>query len=307
MTNQNTAHSPLPAEAGPDRVVNTRSEAADGVSTNSVDPPQHPRKGRRRLSVSVAAVLLLAGIGQAAWPVIDFSAVAQLIEQVRIASDSLDEMTTAKRALLGEVAALTGVWDDLTGDAYGLSEKASSLVTNYSLTGIEDGLEDRMDAERNAWPSAADVEHAYAGQDAAVIEKVLGAYQSTTLQLNAERNAWYDAQIVIAQTGKFLESVETTAGTQNSTTDQGLSAQLDRHIAVSSTSRDIAAGQLEMAVSAEHRAARLDHLQAVERANRKRRALMIRTEIQDVLDDQESNFDSAAFDTGLYTPVLPTY
>ena len=306
MTNQNTAHSPLPAEGGPDRVVNTRSEAADGLSTKSVHP-QHPRKGRRRLSVSVAAVLLLAGIGQAAWPVIDFSAVAQLIEQVRIASDSLDEMTTTKQALLGEVAALTGVWDDLTGDAYGLSERASSLVTNYSLTGIENGLEDRMDAERNAWPSAADVSNAYAGQDASVIEKVLGAYQSTTRQLNAERNAWYDAQIVIAQTGKFLESVEATAGTQNSTTDQGLSAQLDRNIAVSSASRDIAARQLEMAVSAEHRAARLDHLQAVERANRQRRALMIRTEIQDVLDEQERNFDSAAFDAGLYRPVLPSY
>ena len=306
MTNQNTAHSPLPAEGGPDRVVNPRSEAAGGVSTKSVDP-RHPRKGRRRLSLLAAAVLLLAGIGQAAWPVIDFSAVAQLIETVRIASDSLTEMTESKRALLGQVATFTGVWDDLTGDAYGMAERASSLVTNYSLTGIEDGLEDRMDAERNAWPSAADVEDAYAGQDASVVEKVLDAYQSTTLQLNAERNAWYDAQIVIAQTGKFLESVETTAGTQNSTTEQGLSAQLDRHIAVSSASRDIAAKQLEMAVSAEHRAARLDHLQAVERANRKRRALMIRTEIQDVLDEQETNFDSAAFDAGLYRPVLPSY
>ena len=306
MTNQNTAHSPLPAEGGPDRVVNTRSEAAGGVSTKSVDP-QHPRKGRRRLSLLVAAVLLLAGIGQAAWPVIDFSAVAQLVETVRIASDSLTEMTESKRALLGQVATFTGVWGDLTGTAYGLSERASSLVTNYSLTGIETGLEDRMDAERNAWPSAADVRDAYAGQDAAVIQKVLESYQSTTLQLNAERNAWYDAQIVIAQTGKFLESVETTAGTQNSTTEQGLSAQLDRHIAVSSASRDIAARQLEMAVSAEHRAARLDHLQAVERANRKRRALMIRTEIQDALDEQETNFDSAAFDAGLYRPVLPSY
>ena len=306
MTNPNTAHSPLPAEGGPDRVVNTRSEAADGVSTKSLDP-RHPRKGRRRLSLLVAAVLLLAGIGQAAWPVIDFSAVAQLVEAVRVASDSLTELTTTKQALLGQVATFTGVWGDLTGDAYGMAEKASSLVTNYSLTGIEDGLEDRMDAERNAWPSAADVEDAYAGQDAAVIQKVLESYQSTTLQLNAERNAWYDAQIVIAQIGKFLESVETTAGTQNSTTDQGLSAQLDRHIAVSSASRDIAARQLEVAVSAEHRAARLNHLQAVERAHRKRQELDIRIEIRDDIAQQQADFDSAAFDAGLYRPVLPSY
>ncbi len=306
MTTQKSAHSSVPAESGPDRLVNTRSEAANGLSTESVDPRRPPRR-RHTLRLLAAAMLLLMGIGQAAWPVIDFSAVAQLIEQVRIASDSLDEMTTAKRALLGEVAALTGVWDDLTGDAYQLAETTSTLVMNHSLTGIEADLELRRDREQLAWPTSSHIQDAYIGQHADVIQQVLAAHQTATQTRNAERSAWHDAQIVIAQAGRFLAQIEATSGTQNSETTQGLSAQLDRHIAVSSASRDIAARQLEMLVSADHRQARLDHLQAVERANRQRKALALRAEIQDVLDQQQTDFDAAGFDQRLYTPVLPSY
>ena len=181
------------------------------------------------------------------------------------------------------------------------------MVTDHSLTAIEAGLTARTNAERLAWPTQSDVRDAYAGEDAAVIQQVLDAHQAETARHTAQRNAWRDAQIVIAEAGQFLEAIETTAGNQNNETTQGMSAQLDRQIAVSSASRDIAARQLELAVSAEHRAARLEHLEALHRANQKRRALELRTEMQDAIADHEADFDAAAFDRQLYTPVLPTY
>ena len=131
-------------------------------------------------------------------------------------------VTSAKQALLGQVANFTGIWTDLTGEAYQLGERASSLTTEFSLTQIEAGLNTRRTNEQNAWPTAIDVQNAYAGEDATVIQQVLDAHQTATAKRDAERNAWYDSQIVIAEAGEFLEAIESTASTQNSETTQGL-------------------------------------------------------------------------------------
>ena len=306
MNHENPSHSPHPAGNRPDPEKKPRSEAAGAANAEAPDP-QHPPRRRRRLSLLIVMALLLMGVGQAAWPVIDISAVAQLIETVRLATDSLDQVTSAKQALLGQVAVLTGTWSDLTGSAYKLGENASSLTTEFSLTAIEAGLTTRKTAEQSAWPTATDVQDAYAGEAAAVIQQVLAAHQAETTRRTAERNAWYDSQIVIAEAGEFLNAIETTASNQNGETTQGLGAQLDRQIAVSSSARDIAARQLELAVSAEHRAARLEHAQSIDRANQRRVALEVRTAIQDALDQHEADFDATAFDTNLYQPVLPSY
>ena len=306
MKLENEAHSPHPADNRPDPENKSLSEAA-GATNNIAPDPQHPRRKPRRIGLLVVMALLLMGVGQANWPVIDISAVAQLVETVRLATDSLDQVTSAKQALLGEIAVYTGIWDDLTGDAYQLGENASSLTTEFSLTQIEAGLTNRRTNEQNAWPTATDVQDAYAGEDSTVIQQVLDAHQAATLNREAERNAWYDSQIVIAEAGEFLSQIESTASTQNSETTQGLGAQLDRQIAVSSSTRDLAARQLELAISAEHRAARLDHQRSLAHAQQKRRALQLRIEMQDAIARQEADFDAAAFDQNLYTPVLPNY
>ena len=286
--------------------------AAAGAANGNTPDPQHPPHRSHGLNLIIVAALLLIGmllmgIAQAAFPVIDLSAVTQLIETVRLAGDSLDQMTSAKEALLGQVAVFTGVWDDLTGDAYQLGERASSLTTEYSLTQIEAGLNTRKTNEESAWPTALDVQDAYAGEDATVIQQVLEEHQVATANREAARNAWYDSQIVIAEAGQFLSAIESTASTQNSETTQGLGAQLDRQIAVASSTRDLTARQLELALSAEHRAARLDHLTALQQAQQKRRSLQLRTEMQDAIADHQADFDAAAFDQSLYTPVLPNY
>ena len=283
-----------------------RSEAA-GATNNIAPDPQHPRRKPRRIGLLVVMALLLMGVGQANWPVIDISAVAQLVETVRVVKDQLDQVTTAKEALLGQVANFTGIWTNLTGEAYQLGERASSLTTEFSLTQIEAGLNTRRTNEQNAWPTAIDVQDAYAGEDATVIQQVLDAHQTATAKREAERNAWYDSQIVIAEAGEFLSAIEATSSTQNSETTQGLGAQLDRQIAVASSTRDLTARQLELAVSAEHRAARLDHLRSLQQAQQKRRALQLRTEMQDAIADHQADFDAGAFDQSLYTPVLPSY
>ena len=291
--------------SAPDPEKNTRTEARGGVFSDPVDP-QHPPRRRRSLGLLVVmGLLLMLGVGQAAWPVIDISAVTQLIETVRLASDSLDQVTSAKEALLGQVAVLTGAWSDLTGEAYRLGERASSLTTEYSLTQIEAGLNNRRTNEQNAWPTAIDVQDAYAGEDATVIQQVLDEHQVATAKREAARNAWYDSQIVIAEAGQFLSRIEATASTQNAETTQGLGAQLDRQIAVASSTRDIAARQLEVALSAEQRAVRLDHERSMLEAQLRQQALEMRTETQNALADYEADFDAAAFDQNLYTPVLP--
>ena len=306
MKPENRAHSLGPAENSADPGKKPRSDAVEATNSTAPDPQHLPRR-RRRLSLLVVMALLLMGVGQAAWPVIDISAVAQLIETVRLATDTLTEMTTAKEALLGQVATFTGVWDDLTGEAYQLGERASSLTTEFSLTQIEAGLNTRRTNEQNAWPTASDVQDAYAGEDATVIQQVLDAHQEATANREAARNAWYDSQIVIAEAGEFLSAIEATASTQNAETTQGLGAQLDRQIAVASSTRDLTARQLELALSAEHRAARLDHLRALQQAQQKRRSLQLRTEMQDAIADHQAGFDASAFDRNLYTPVLPSY
>ena len=303
MNPSNTALSPHPDENRPDPVKKPRSEALQATNANAPDP-QHPPHRRRRLSMLLIMGLLLMGVGQAAWPVIDISAVAQLIETVRLATDSLAEMTTAKEALLGQVATFTGVWDDLTGEAYQLGENASSLVTDFSLTQIEAQLNDRRTNEQNAWPTLLNVQDAYAGEDATVIQQVLDEHQAATAKREAARNAWYDSQIVIAEAGEFLSRIETTASTQNTETTQGLGAQLDRQIAVASSTRDIAARQLEVALSAEQRAVRLDHERSMLEAQLRQQALRMRTETQDALANYEADFDAGAFDQTLYTPVI---
>ena len=303
MNLSNTALSPHPDENRPDPEKKSRSEAAGATNANTPDP-QHPPRRRRRLSMLLIIGLLLMGVGQAAWPVIDISAVAQLIETVRLATDSLAEMTTAKEALLGQVATFTGVWDDLTGEAYQLGENASSLVTDFSLTQIEAQLNDRRTNEQNAWPTLLNVQDAYAGEDATVIQQVLDEHQAATAKREAARNAWYDSQIVIAEAGEFLSRIETTASTQNTETTQGLGAQLDRQIAVASSTRDIAARQLEVALSAEQRAVRLDHERSMLEAQFRQQALRMRSETQDALANYEADFDAGAFDQTLYTPVI---
>ena len=112
---------------------------------------------------------------------------------------------------------------------------------------------------------------------------------------------------VIEDASDFLEAIETTASTQNSETTQGLGAQLDRQIAVSSAARDIAAQQLQLTTSAEYRAARLERLEAVRQAQLEQQSLRIRSEIRDDLTQQEADFDGDAFDNRLYEPVMPSY
>ena len=304
MKLENQAHSHHSHEFRPDPEKKPRSEAAGAANSNAPDP-QHPPRRRRSVSLLIVMALLLMGVGQAAWPVIDISAVAQLVETVRLAGDTLSEMTTAKDALLGQVATFTGVWDDLTGDAYELGENASSLATDISLTEVEAGLNDRKTNEENAWPTASDIQDAYAGEDSTVIQQVLDEHQAASAKRESARNAWYDSQIVIAEAGEFLSAVETTASTQNAETTQGLGAQLDRQIAVSSSQRDIAARQLEVALSAEHRAVRLDHERSMLEAQLRQQSLRMRTETQDALADYEADFDAGAFDQTLYAPVIP--
>ncbi len=297
--------SPVASRSAEDPEKNSRSEAAGAAISDAVDP-QHPPRCGRRLSLLIVMALLLMGVGQAAWPVIDISAVAQLIETVRLAGDTLSEMTTAKDALLGQVATLTGVWDDLTGDAYELGENASSLVTDFSLTQVEAQLNDRRTNEQNAWPTLPNVRDAYAGEDRTVIQQVLDTHREATARRTAIRNASYDAQIVIAEAGEFLSAIEATASNQNNETTQGLGAQLDRQIAVASSTRDIAAKQLEVDLRAQVRALDLDHQRTILEGQLRQQGLAIRTELQDSITDYESNFDAAAFDQSLYTPVLPT-
>ena len=305
MKLDNAAHSPHPADNRPDPDKKSLSEAA-GATNNITSDPQHPRRKPRRIGLLVVMALLLMGVGQANWPVIDISAVAQLVETVRLVKDQLDQVTTAKEALLGQVANFTGIWTDLTGEAYQLGERASSLTTEFSLTQIEAGLNTRRTNEQNAWPTAIDVQDAYAGEDATVIQQVLDAHQTATAKRDAERNAWYDSQIVIAEAGEFLSAIESTASTQNSETTQGLGAQLDRQIAVASSTRDIAARQLELSLSDKHRAVRLDHQRSIVQAQLRQQGLAIRTETQDTVADYQANFDADAFDQSLFTPVLPS-
>ncbi|MDE0433960.1 MAG: hypothetical protein OXH92_08110, partial [Bryobacterales bacterium] len=87
----------------------------------------------------------------------------------------------------------------------------------------------------------------------------------------------------------------------------GLGAQLDRQIAVASSTRDIAARQLEVSLKTQQRAAILDSQRSIAQANQRRRALQLRTEMQDAIADHQADFNAAAFDQNLYTPVLPTY
>ncbi len=310
MTHQNHTNepvSPISAETASSSEKNTRSERAGGANSAAVDPGHLPRR-KRRVLLPVLAVLMIVGVGRAAWPVIDISAIAQLVEAVNTAKSQLTEMTTAKQALLGQVAQYTGVWDDLTGDAYELGEQASGVVsTARSLTDIRADLVTRRNAETNAWPTLSDVQTAYAGADPGVVTQVLLAHQARSRQWNNQRAAWYDSQIMLASTGEFLEAVESTASTQNSTTDAGLSAQLDRHIAVASSARDIAARQLEVSATSEYRAAQLDHQQALDQARRQQQELRIRGEIQTSIQNHQASFDEAAFDSSLFTPVLPSY
>ena len=306
MNPANRAHSLHPAENRPDPEIKSRQEAT-GATNNIAPDPQHPPRRRRSLSLLIVMALLLMGVGQAAWPVIDISAIQQLIQTVQLAQDQLDRVTTARDALLGTVANFTGIWGDLTGEAYELGENTSSLVTDFSIANIESRLPDLRDAEEISWPTASDVQNAYAGEDAALIQQVLDAHQEATTNREAARNAWYDSQIVIAEAGEFLSAVEATASTQNSETTQGLGAQLDRQIAVASSTRDIAARQLEVALKAEQRAFTLDRLTTLQQGQQKRRSLQLRTEMQDAIADHQAGFDAAAFDRNLYTPVLPSY
>ena len=144
-------------------------------------------------------------------------------------------------------------------------------------------------------------------KDATVIQQVLDAHQAATAIRQAERNASYDLQIVIAEAGEFLSAVETTSSNQNSETTQGLSAQLDRQIAVASSTRDLAARQLEVSLKAQQRDFILDSQRSISQANQRRRALQLRTEMQDAIADHQADFNAADFDRNLYTPVLPTY
>ena len=305
--NQNAAVSPISPGSGPEREKNTLSEARRGVFSGPVDPDDLPRRISRFWQLAVA-VLAVAALGRAAWPVIDVSAVAQLVETVRLVTDQLNEMTTAKEALLGQTAQYTGVWDDLTGEAYELGEQAGGAVsTAQSLTTIDAELLRRRNAENAAWPTAGDVRNAYAGADAGVVTQVLTAHQASTDRWNTQRAVWHDTQIVIGAAGEFLDQIETTAATQNAATDAGLSAQLDRHIAVSSSARDIAARQLELTAAAEHRGAQLEHLESLERARRRQQELAIRAAIRSSIENRQAAFDSTAFDRRLYAPVLPSY
>lgn len=303
MNPENQAHSPHPVGIRPDPGKKSRSEAAGAANPNTPDP-QHPPRKRRRPSLLIVMALLLIGVGQAAWPVIDISAVAQLVETVRLATDTLAEMTTAKDALLGQVAVLTGTWDDLTGEAYELGENASSLVTDYSLTGIDTRLADLQTDEENSWPTNADIEDAYSGADSSVVDQVLEEHQAALANREAARSPWYNSHIVIAEAGNFLSRIETTASTQNSETTQGLGAQLDRQIAVSSSLRDIAAKQLEVSLTTQQREFLLNRQRALIDGQLRQHALRMRAETQDTLADYGADFDAEAFDESLYRSVI---
>lgn len=310
MTHPNHPNAPVPpiqADSGPGREKNTRSQARRGVFTDPVDP-QHPPRPKRRTWLLVVAMLVIASLGHAQWPVIDVSAVAQLVQTVRLVQDQLTEMTTAKEALLGQVATYTGTWTNLTGQAYEVGEQVGGTInTAKSLATVEAELLNRRTAEQLAWPTSADIQTAYAGADAGVVTQVLRAHQTRSQKWNNERAAWYDSQIMLAATGQFLEDIENTASTQNTTTDAGLSAQLDRQIAVASSARDIAAKQLEMAAADNHLEVQLENQQAMEQAWRHQQELRIRAEIQTEIQNQQASFDSNSFDINLYNPVLPSY
>ena len=299
--------SPIQADSGPDCEKTTRSQARRGVFSSSVDP-QHPYRPKRRTWLLALAVLMIVSLARGAWPVIDVSAIAQLVEAVNTAKSQLTEMTTAKEALLGQVATFTGTWSNLTGDAYELGEAATGVVTTTkSLTSIDTELLNRRNAEQLAWPTLGDVQLAYAGAAPAVVTKVVAAHQARSQQWNNERAAWHDLQIILSSTGEFLEDVETTASTQNGETTQGLAAQLDRQIAVASSARDIAAKQLEVTATSDHRDAQIEHVEALERAWRQQQELRIRGAIQTSIQNQQAAFDRSAFDSRLFTPVLPSY
>ena len=306
MNPENQVHSRHPSQNRPHAENKSFSEAAQATNSTAPDP-QHPRRKLRRLSLLIVMALLLMGVGQAAFPVIDLSAVTQLIQTVRLAQDQLDRMNTMRDAVLGQVANFTGVWTDLTGAAYRLSDNASSFVTDFSLTDAASRLSSRRDADDLAWPTQSDVQNAYAGEDASVIQQVLAAHQEESNQRTTQRSAWRDSQIVIAETGQFLERVENTASTQNGETTPGLGAQLDRQIAVTSSLRDIAAHQLQLDLAEQHRIDRLEEQRSLLEAQQKRRSLLLRLEMQDALADHDADFDAAAFDQRLYTPVLPQY
>ncbi len=304
---QNTRISPVSPESGPGSEKNTRSQARRGVFSVPVDP-QHPPRPKRRRWLLVLAAFVIVGVGRAAWPVIDISSVAQLVQVVQTANDTLQRVTTTRDALLGQVANFTGVWTNLTGNAYKLGEQVGGVVsTARSLTDVRTGLVNRRNAEQLAWPTLADVQTSYAGADPAVVTKVLTAHQAQSQKWNNERAAWHDLQIILASTGEFLDDVETTASTQNSTTDAGLSAQLDRQIAVASSARDIAASQLQMDAADKHLEVQLENQQAMERAWRQQQELRIRGEIQTSIQNHQAGLDQAAFDSSLFTPVLPSY
>ncbi len=307
QNNRNTAVSPVSPDSGPGREKNTRSQARRGVFSDQVDPQRLPRP-QRRTWLLVVAVLVIASVGHAQWPVIDVSAVAQLVQTVRLVQDQLTEMTTAKEALLGQVATYTGTWTNLTGQAYEVGEQVGGVVnTAKSLTNIRADLLTRRNAEQLAWPSAADIRTAYAGAPSGAVTQVLRAHQTRSQKWNNERAAWYDSQIMLASTGEFLDEIEATASTQNTTIDTGLSAQLDRQIAVASSARDIAAKQLEMAAADKHLEVQLENQQAMEQAWRHQQELLIRAEIQAGIRNQQASFDSNSFDNSLYAPVLPSY
>ena len=304
---QNTRISPVSPDSGPGSEKNTRSEARRDVFSASVDP-QHPPRPKRRTWLLVLAAFVIVGVGRAAWPVIDISSVAQLVQVVQTANDTLQRVTTTRDALLGQVANFTGVWTNLTGDAYELGEQVGGVVsTARSLTDVRTGLVNRRNSEQLAWPTLSDVQLAYAGADPAVITKALTAHQSQSQKWNNERAAWHDLQIILASTGEFLDDVETTASTQNSTTDAGLSAQLDRQIAVASSARDIAASQLQMAAADKHLEVQIENQKAIERAWRQQQELRIRGEIQTSIQNHQAGFDASGFDSSLFTPVLPSY
>lgn len=289
-TNPDTSISPVSPDSGHVGEKNTRSEARGGVFSSPVDPQHPPRPKRPRWPLFLAA-LVVVSLGRAAWPVIDVSAVAQLVETVRIVTDQLDQVTDARRALMGEIAALTGRWSDLTGDPFELN----TVLDDTDITGST-GL-----------PSAADIREAYDGAPADVVTQVLAAHRAAADRWTAQRGAWNDTLGVIDDASDFLEAIEDTASNQNSETTQGLAAQLDRQIAVSSVARDIAAQQLQLALSGEYRAARLERLQAVEKARIEQQTLDVRSEINDTIDTLQAGFDADTFDRDLYAPVLPRY
>ena len=64
---------------------------------------------------------------------------------------------------------------------------------------------------------------------------------------------------------------------------------------------------MEVTATAEHRGAQLDHIKALDQAWRQQQELLIRADIRNAVQNQQATFDAAAFDSGLYAPVLPIY